>query len=48
MKEINYIDLFNRSLQKKEVLDFINNFSTKDKCTTKGLYLLGPPGCGKT
>jgi len=48
MKEINYIDLFNRHEEKKKVLDFLTHFSTDDLNTTKGLYILGPPGCGKT
>ena len=48
MKKINYIDLFNRHEEKKKVLDFLTHFSTDDLNTTKGLYILGPPGCGKT
>lgn len=48
MKQIDYIDLFNREKQKNDILSFLSNFSTSALNETKGLYLLGPPGCGKT
>lgn len=48
MKQIDYIDLFNREKQKNDVLSFLTNFSTNSPTQTKGMYLLGPPGCGKT
>ena len=48
MKEINYIDLFDREKEKNQVLNFLSNFSTKNINQSKGLYILGPPGCGKT
>lgn len=48
MKEINYIDLFNRHNEKKQLLEFISNFSIADNTQTKGLYIVGPPGSGKT
>lgn len=48
MKEINYIDLFDHNNEKKIILDFLQNFDTNDNSKEKGLYILGPPGCGKT
>ena len=30
MKEINYIDLFDREKEKNQVLNFLSNFSTKN------------------
>lgn len=48
MKEINYIDLFDRNNEKNKVLDFISSFSSNIINQSKGLYILGPPGCGKT
>ena len=48
MKEINYIDLFDRHEEKEIVLNFLSSFSTKNINQTKGLYIMGPPGCGKT
>lgn len=48
MKQINYIDLFNREKEKNKVLTFLKEFSENDLTSSKGLYILGPPGCGKT
>ena len=48
MKEINYIDLFDRQEEKNKVFNFLSNFSTKNINQSKGLYILGPPGSGKT
>lgn len=48
MKEINYIDLFDRNEEKNRLLSFLSSFSSNDISKTKGLYILGPPGCGKT
>lgn len=48
MKQINYIDLFNRQKEKKEILDFLSDFSVNKLNMTRGIYLLGKPGCGKT
>ena len=48
MKQINYIDLFNREKEKKEILDFLSDFSVNKLNMTRGIYLLGKPGCGKT
>jgi hypothetical protein len=48
MKEINYIDLFDRNNEKNRVLDFLSSFSTSIINQPKGLYILGPPGSGKT
>jgi DNA polymerase III delta prime subunit len=48
MKQIIYNDLFNHKNEEKEILDFLNNFDDKNISKTSGLYLLGPPGSGKT
>lgn len=48
MKQINYIDLFNREREKQDVLNFLSTFSNSVLNQTKGLYLLGPAGSGKT
>jgi hypothetical protein len=48
MKPIDYIDLFDREEEKKELEAFIQNFDAKNKNQTKGMYILGPVGCGKT
>lgn len=48
MKQINYIDLFNREKEKNKVLIFLKEFSENDLTSSKALYILGPPGCGKT
>ena len=48
MKQINYIDLFNRHEEKNKVLTFLKEFSVNDITSSKGLYVVGPPGCGKT
>jgi len=48
MKQINYIDLFNREREKNDIHRFLSTFSNSILTQTKGLYLLGPPGCGKT
>ena len=48
MKQINSIDLFNRNEEKKQLINFINNFDIKNNSQSKGIYILGPVGCGKT
>lgn len=48
MKQIDFVDLFDRSRQKNEFLDFLSSFDVSQVNQPKGLYLIGPPGSGKT
>ena len=48
MKQLNYNELFNRENKKNEVLKFLSEFSINLSNQSKGLYLHGPPGSGKT
>ena len=48
MKQIDFFDLFNRNEEKNQLITFLNNFNNNDLSKTKGLYILGPVGCGKT
>ena len=35
-------------MKKKQLINFINNFDIKNNSQSKGIYILGPVGCGKT
>jgi hypothetical protein len=48
MKQIDFFDLFNRNSTKDEIQKFLMNFDVKDTSTSKGIYVIGPVGCGKT
>jgi len=48
MNQINYNELFNRENKKNEILNFLSDFSINMSDQSKGLYLIGPPGSGKT
>ena len=48
MKQIDFVDLFDRQNERKEVDNFLNNFDVNNLQQSKGLYLIGKPGCGKT
>ena len=48
MNQFDSIELFNRTDDKNKLIDFINNFDIKNNAQSKGMYVLGPVGCGKT
>lgn len=48
MKQIDFFDLFNRNSTKDEIQKILMNFDVKDTSTSKGIYVIGPVGCGKT
>lgn len=48
MKQIDYFDLFNRNDAKDEIRNFLHEFDVKNISKSKGIYILGPVGCGKT
>lgn len=48
MKQIDFVDLFDRQNERKEIDIFLNNFDVNNLQQSKGLYLIGKPGCGKT
>lgn len=48
MNQIDFFDLFNRDVEKNQLISFLNNFDNNDLSKTKGLYILGPVGSGKT
>ena len=48
MKQIDFVDLFDRQNQRQEIDSFLNNFDVNNLQQSKGLYIIGEPGCGKT
>lgn len=48
MKQINTIDLFNRQEERNKFVNFLDNFSIDNIYQSKGIYVLGPSGVGKT
>ena len=46
MKQIDFVDLFDRSRQKYEFLEFLSSFDVSNVNQQKALYLIGPPGSG--
>ena len=48
MKQIDFVDLFDRGEEKQQLLEFIASFSVDNLQQNKGIYILGSPGSGKT
>ena len=48
MKQIDFVDLFDRNNEKEELIDFLRSFDVNNKSQNKGLYIIGDAGCGKT
>jgi energy-coupling factor transporter ATP-binding protein EcfA2 len=48
MKQIDFVDLFDRQNQRQEIDSFLNSFDVNNLQQSKGLYIIGQPGCGKT
>lgn len=48
MKQINTIGLFNRQEERNKFITFLDNFSIDNIYQSKGIYVLGPSGVGKT
>ena len=42
------IEIVERNKEEKKITDFLNNFNNNDNCESRGMYVYGEAGCGKT
>ena len=50
MEQLDLINLLNRTEEEKKLINVLNNFEENKKqlILSRGVYVYGSPGCGKT